>query len=134
MRNHLLLLVLLSLANAGCATLLKGDTSTMQIEGLPDDAVVETADGINVVRQRGLTARKPLTDEVVLSVTDPARTVRVSSGGTVTQLPAKRFVGKGWLVLGILTGFLPLVIDAATGNWYEYEDTSMERGKRVARP
>ncbi len=128
------LVLVLALTNAGCATILKGNTSSMRIEGLPTDAVVETADGIAVERTKPLTPRRPPTDTVLLSVSDPPRTVRVTSGGTVTQLPARRFVGAGWVVLGILTGLVPLVIDAASGNWYEYEDVSLTDGKRLAKP
>ncbi len=30
-------------------------------------------------------------------------------------------LGGGWLVLDILAGFIPIIIDAVTGDWYELE-------------
>jgi hypothetical protein len=29
-------------------------------------------------------------------------------------------VGVKWIVLDILGGFVPVIVDAATGNWYEF--------------
>ncbi len=106
----------------------------MKIAGLPEDAVVETADGIHVERKPPLTRRAKPTDSVLVSVTDPPRILHVTSSGGATQVPAKRFVGAGWIVLGFLTGLVPLIVDAATGAWYEYEDTSMAAGRPIAKP
>jgi hypothetical protein len=34
-------------------------------------------------------------------------------------------IGALWIVLDIVTGFVPLVIDAATGAWYEFSSTNV---------
>lgn len=30
-------------------------------------------------------------------------------------------VGAGWIVLDVLSGLVPVIIDAATGSWYELD-------------
>jgi hypothetical protein len=120
-----LLGVLLACAtlNMGCATLFKGSMSSMTIEGLPRGAEVETLDGVRVERESR--------DSVRLSVVDPPRAVRVKADGRVVQLPASRFVGAGWILLDILFGVVPLIVDAGSGSWYEYEDVVMPRPKSI---
>ena len=36
-----------------------------------------------------------------------------------------RFVGFGWIVLDILTGLVPLIIDMATGDWNMLETETL---------
>ena len=33
-------------------------------------------------------------------------------------------VGAGWVILDIVVGLLPVIVDAATGAWYELDQTS----------
>jgi len=118
--QSVVLITLLATTNAGCATLLKGTNSSMKIAGLPEDAVVETDDGHSVEREKS-------SERITISTHDQPRALRVTSGETATKVPVRRFVGGGWIVLGVVTGLIPLVVDAATGAWYEYEDTAMPR-------
>jgi hypothetical protein len=106
----------------------------MTIAGLPEDATIETPEGVRIEREVPLSRHSKPTDAVLVPVVDPPRVVRVTNGDGTTQVPAKRFVGAGWIVFDVLTGFVPLIIDAATSSWYEYEDTSMAAGKRVSKP
>ncbi len=34
-------------------------------------------------------------------------------------------VGGGWIVLNILGGLIPIIVDLATGDWYELEEESV---------
>lgn len=34
-------------------------------------------------------------------------------------------VGAGWIVLDVLSGLIPVVIDAATGSWYEFTEENV---------
>ncbi|MBN9165918.1 MAG: hypothetical protein J0I07_33525 [Myxococcales bacterium] len=91
----------------------------MEIAGLPRDATVETPEGFPLEREAG-------TDSVLIPVDDPPRVLRITSRFIDKQVPVKRFVGAGWILLDIaMGGLIAIVIDAATGNWYEFEDTSM---------
>jgi hypothetical protein len=91
----------------------------MQIVGLPKDATVETPEGFPL--ERGDT----WSDSVLVPVNDPPRVLRIKSGFVDKQVPVRRFVGVGWVLLDVLLGLAPVIVDAATGSWYEYEDTSM---------
>ena len=107
----------------------RGSTSSMTIDNLPRGAEIETLDGIHVERESR--------DSVRLSVVDPPRALRVKAAGKIYQLPARRFVGAGWILLDLCLGLVPVIIDATSGSWYEYEDVSMPPAKRnaaVARP
>ena len=35
-------------------------------------------------------------------------------------------VGVLWIVLDVVTGLIPLIVDAATGNWLELSDESVD--------
>ena len=37
-----------------------------------------------------------------------------------------KHVGGGWVVLDIITGFLPVIIDLATGGWYELDTDNVK--------
>jgi len=34
-------------------------------------------------------------------------------------------VGAGWIILDVLGGFVPLIIDAATGSWNQLDNTTV---------
>lgn len=126
--------------NVGCATVLNGSRSAMRIEGLPPDATVETLDGLAVVRKREPARfwrdrdKMPFTDVVEISNNDPPGSLRVrTADGTVTQVPARRFVGAGWVFVDFLFAGLPMIVDAGSGSWFVYEDTSLAAGKRLPR-
>ncbi len=72
-----------------------------------------------------------ITDEVALPVSAAPTTLLVKHGGATTQFPVRRFVGRGWVVLGVCTGVVPLVVDAMTAAWYEYEDVPFDKGERA---
>ncbi|MBX3205163.1 MAG: hypothetical protein KF764_08845 [Labilithrix sp.] len=99
----------------------------MEISGLPRDATVETPEGFPLEREGS-------TNSVLVPVNDPPRVLRIKSGAADKQVPVRRFVGVGWLLVDLAFGLVPLIIDAATGNWYEYEDTSMAVARSSPKP
>jgi hypothetical protein len=34
-------------------------------------------------------------------------------------------VGAGWIVLDVIFGFIPIIVDAATGNWYSLDQDNV---------
>lgn len=131
-RLRFVLVVALVATNVGCATVFKGSKSTMKIAGVPEDATFETAEGAPIARTkpRGQVELSP--DEVELPVKGAPSEIHVKYGKETRLIPVRRFVGRGWVGLGIFTGLLPLVIDAVTGSWYEYEDVPFEKGESPA--
>ena len=45
---------------------------------------------------------------------------RLSGRGDVTCI-LNRKVGAGWVVLDVLAGLVPVIIDAGTGSWYSFD-------------
>ncbi len=35
-------------------------------------------------------------------------------------------VGAGWIILDILGGLVPIIVDVATGGWYELDNTNVK--------
>ena len=99
-----LLIVLLS----GCATLFNNKTPAVDLASTPAGAEVYV-DGYYVGTtpvQVNLTVREDHVVEFRKEGHD-TRTYRIS-----------RFVGFGWIVLDVLTGLVPIIIDLATGDWF----------------
>ncbi len=113
--RHSLFVVALILV-AGCGTLFTADTKVIPLDSNPVAAEV-VIDGV----VQGVT---PMTLE--LSNRD-SHTIQFRKEGyqsVVCQLNAT--VSGGIVVLDILGGLVPLIVDAATGNWKRLENESCE--------
>jgi hypothetical protein len=122
------LLITLTFLIAGCGALFNGATTPVSMNSNPIGAQV-LLDGDPV----GAT---PVTIDI--SVKEEHRVVfRMDGYGDVTCI-LNRSVGGGWVILDILGGLFPIIIDAATGSWYELsEDTcnvTLPRADEVALP
>ena len=91
---------------SGCATLFSGNTATIQVSASPGQPV--TIDGAP--------AGTSPTTLVVSTHTDHVVVVGDASCHLVST------VGAGWVVLDILTGAVPLIVDAITGEWRSLDD------------
>lgn len=91
----------------GCATLLAPDTHPLSINSEPHGAEVY----VNGNRM-GIT---PL--ELDLKA-DKSYNIEFRKEGfePITKVVNTK-VGGGWVILDVLTGFVPVIIDAATGSW-----------------
>lgn len=106
-----LLLILLLLTN--CATIFKGSTDTVSFSSDPTGASVYV-DGMNMGKapiQLELKSSKTYNVEFRLDGYD-TRNVIINNS-----------VGAGYIVLDVLFGLFPVIIDAATGNWYSLDQT-----------
>lgn len=92
---------------SSCALIFKGESSKVNFNTKPDGAEV-FVDGVSY----GTT---PV--EVHLK-SDRTYTVELKYQGQTHKLVLENNVGGLWVVLDILAGFVPLIIDAATGAWY----------------
>lgn len=115
----------LALSATGCASLFKGDYSSMRVIGLDARDKVVALDGTEVPHQGELVKlpAKGGTDYVRLSV----KTDR----GYFTVNP-HRYVAAHWAVYdvlgGLVTFFLPVLVDGFTQNWHEYDDVRLPAG------
>ncbi|MEM7756046.1 MAG: hypothetical protein AAF297_10470, partial [Planctomycetota bacterium] len=44
---------------------------------------------------------------------------RLNSHGQTRQIQLTRSIGAIWIILDVVFGLIPVVVDAITGNWYE---------------
>lgn len=97
-----------------CGALFNSKTSPVQMNSNPVGAEV-WVDGNRV----GTT---PMSLD--LSIKDSHTvTFRMDGRDEITCI-VNRKVGVGWVVLDVLGGLVPIVIDAATGSWYELDKTA----------
>lgn len=99
----------------GCATILASKTQALPVSTTPDGTDVYI-DGI----KRGTT---PLTLEL-----DPRRSYTLvfkKEGLDDKVFEVRNQVGAGWVVLDILLGVIPVIVDASTGAWNTLEPESV---------
>jgi hypothetical protein len=107
--------VLLSGFLSGCALLFKGDSARVTFNSNPQGASV-LIDG-NAI---GLTP----TEALLKTNRSYTITFRLAGQQERTYILNNR-VGALWIVLDVLGGLFPLIIDAATGAWYEFDETNI---------
>ena len=112
--NILVLLVLIFLIS-GCATIFKGNSSVVDFSTKPSGADVYV-NGFN----RGKT---PINLKLESKKT---YNIEFKKDGYVSQTyTITNHVGGGWVILDILAGLVGVVIDAATGSWYDLDQDAI---------
>ena len=97
---------------AGCAAIFKGSKQKVELSSEPGDVQVY----INGVL-RGTT---PLTLKLKSKETHH---IEFKKDGYQTHiLVIDNHVGVGWIILDVIGGLLPVVVDAATGSWYMLDE------------
>lgn len=95
----------------GCATLFKGSTDGVSFSSDPT--------GAKVYVNGNLLGTTPVQLELK---SKNSYTIEFKKEGYETKtVLLNNSVGGGWIILDILGGLLPIVIDAATGNWHELD-------------
>ena len=99
---------LLALSIVSCATVFKGSTEEVYFNSEPEGALL-LVDG----SQRGKT---PLVLELRSNKTHAV--IFKMPGYKPESVTITKSIGGGYLALDVLFGFFPIIVDAATGNWY----------------
>ncbi len=97
----------------GCATIFKGGTETVGFSSDPLGAKVYVNGqymGVGPL-QLQLKSNQTYTIEFRKEGFQPKTVILNNS------------IGAGWIILDVLFGFIPVVIDAATGNWFSLDQT-----------
>jgi hypothetical protein len=102
----------LMLGSTGCATLIKSKSETVTLQSNPGDADVYI-DGA----PRG---RTPLT--LQLQPNKEYTVVFKKPGFADQAVVLTSSVSGKWVVLDVLGGLIPIIVDAATGSWKEFDD------------
>lgn len=114
-RKPLVLIAFITFAAAGCGALFNNGPALVTFTSTPDGADVF----VNGTR-RGTT---PLSIPLSKSE-DYAVTFRKAGHEDVVATVNKK-VGAGWVILDVLGGLVPIIIDAATGSWYVLSTNSV---------
>lgn len=97
----------------GCATIFKGSTETVSYNSEPS--------GAKVYVNGSLMGTTPFQLELKSNQTYTIEFRKEGYGNKTVIL--NNSVGGGWIVLDILFGLIPIIVDAATGNWYSLDQS-----------
>ena len=115
--NFLRIVVVLGILSliSSCALIFKGDSSRVIFTSNPSQATV-LVDGVNI----------GTTTTTATLKTNKSYTITFQKAGFADRsFVLTNRIGTLWIVLDVLSGLLPLVIDAATGAWYEFDTTNV---------
>lgn len=110
----LMLIAAMLLSVCGCATIFKGTSSKVELSSEPAGAKVYVNGQL-----RGTTPVKLKLES--------KRTYHIEfklDGHTTYAHTLTNHVGAGWIVLDVLFGLIPIIVDAASGSWYALDDES----------
>jgi hypothetical protein len=96
---------------SGCATVFKGEYRSVKIKSEPDGAMVF----VNGEFQ----GRTPVRLEL-----RPSRpyTIEFKKEGYETEVRRiKNEIGVGWVILDVVLGVVPVLVDGLTGSWYNFD-------------
>jgi len=108
-------ILILTLGISGCATVLKGPKSDLSLSSEPSQA--------RVYVNGSFMGETPLKLQLV---SKNSYRISFEKKGYETQtVEIGSAVGTGWIVLGVVTGVVPAIIDGATGAWYELKEENV---------
>lgn len=109
------LLIFVIIQFTGCATLFKGTSNNVDFSSQPP--------GADVYVNGTLRGKTPVELKLVSKET---YTIEFRKEGyhPVTRTITNK-VGAGWIVLDVITGLVPVLIDAVTGAWYELDQKNV---------
>jgi len=116
MKIKILFTALICIYLSNCALVFKGTKQEVSFRSDPQRAEVY----VNGIRM----GETPLTLRLVTKQTYVIEFKREGYKPKSVQINNK--VGAGWVVLDILTGLVPVVIDAATGAWYSLDQKNID--------
>ncbi len=108
----------------GCATIFKGSTDTVNFSSDPSGAKVYVNGSLmgTVPLQLELKSNQTYTIEFRKEGYDNKTVILNNS------------VGAGYIVLDILFGLVPIIVDAATGNWYSLDQNHVNAALEAQQP
>ena len=117
MKNVLCVFMILCIGfmASSCATIFKGTMEEVEFESSPDRAQVYV--------EGKLMGETPLA--IKLESKKSYTIVFKAEGYKDQSYHIKNKIGAGWIILDILGGLVPVIIDAATGAWYSLDQKNI---------
>ncbi len=122
MRIPTVFAIVCGLVLSGCAALFKGHSERVEFSSAPSGASVYVNGVLKgyAPLQLKLETKRTYDVEFRMEGYQPVR-------ATITNR-----IGAGWVVLDILGGLFPVIIDAATGAWYSFDQEHVNAAFEVA--
>jgi len=114
MRSKITVLILLCVYLTSCATLFKGTSEEINFNSNPVGAEI-WIDGIKMGKTPvafKLSVKK--TYVIEFKFQNESKTVNLNN-----------HVGAGWIILDVLAGLVGVIVDAATGAWYSFDQKNI---------
>jgi hypothetical protein len=108
----IILIGVLALTLCGCATIFKGDDSRLYLDSEPRGARV-SAEGAEICSTTP--CRTSLTSDQNWNLTFK------KDGYADRTILLKKSVNGAWVILDVLCGLIPVIVDAATGSWNNFD-------------
>jgi CRISPR/Cas system-associated exonuclease Cas4 (RecB family) len=99
---------------AGCATLFKGTSEEVSFGSNPV--------GAEIYIDGKLMGKTPAAFQLI---TKKVYVIEFKLGDKTKTVNLNNKVGAGWIILDVLAGLVPVIIDAATGAWYSFDMKSV---------
>ncbi len=109
---------------SGCATIFKGTKEEVNFHSEPQ--------GVDVYVDGVLMGTTPLSLKLESKKTYSIE-FRKEGYPTATH-QISNSIGAGWIILDILAGLVPVIIDAATGAWYKLDQNNVNKVLRKQQP
>lgn len=107
-----------------CATLFKGNSSKLDLNSNPQ--------GSQVFVNGNLMGETPVRLKLESKQT---YSIEFKKEGYKTKIVnIQNHVGAGWIVLDVLAGLVPVIVDAATGAWYDLDQKNVNAQLEKQRP
>jgi len=104
------LVVCLIFVLAGCATLFKGTKEEVSFGSNPA--------GAEIYIDGKLMGKTPAAFQLI---TKKVYVIEFKLGDKTKTVNLNNSVGAGWIILDVLGGLVPVIVDAATGAWYSFD-------------
>jgi len=115
MKTRILTLGLICIYLTSCATLFKGTTEEINFNSNPTGTEV-WIDGKMMGKtpvKFKLTTKKTYVIEFKYE------------GYEIQTVNLTNHIGAGWIILDVLAGLVPVIVDAATGAWYSFDEKNV---------
>jgi hypothetical protein len=107
----IILIAFLFLLTSSCATIFKGNSSKINFNSNPQGAQIYVNGNY-------------MGDTPIILKLESKQTYNIEfkkEGYKTKAFNITNHVGVGWIVLDVIFGLVPVIVDAATGSWYELD-------------
>jgi hypothetical protein len=111
----IILIAFLFLLTSSCATIFKGNASKIDFSSNPQGAQIYVNGNY-------------MGDTPIRLKLESKRTYNIEfrkEGYKTRTFNITNHVGVGWIVLDVLFGLVPVIVDAATGSWYDLDQKNV---------